>query len=170
MPNAGVVGRVIDSDGVTPLSAVVVIALENDLFGVTLPIGLAATGVDGTFRINYLPTLSLGEAKPDITLLLFPPGSAPVRTRQYRDVAADILDVGDLRLVQGAVVIKGRILDPDGGGVPGLIAQLRERGRRAGHHQGGASPMTRVLLRSCLFPKSGRVLIFETILSASSME
>ncbi len=68
---------VIDSDGVTPLSAVVVIALENDLFGVTLPIGLAATGVDGTFRINYLPTLSLGEAKPDITLLLFPPGGAP---------------------------------------------------------------------------------------------
>ncbi len=39
--------------------------------------------------------------------------------------------------------------------MPGLIAQLRERGRRAGHHQGGASPMSRRALAFLFVPQVG---------------
>jgi phosphatidylserine/phosphatidylglycerophosphate/cardiolipin synthase-like enzyme len=120
MANTAIVGRVIGDAGL-PVAGLTVTGFDADVWPFRAKLGEAQTAGDGRFRIDYVPE-AYGplERLPDLYIEVSDSSGVLAVTRETSDVATTEFDAGDIVLPRGNVSLAGRIVDAQGGPVPGV--------------------------------------------------
>ena len=121
MANTAVSGRVIDTTA-TARPGLKVRVFDKDVWPFRELLGEGVTGADGRFLISYSAQVyGPRETLPDIVVEIRGGGSVLLVTEESGDVAAEVLDLGDLLLSGKNIGVQGRVIDEAGTPVAGLI-------------------------------------------------
>ncbi len=121
MPNLRTRGRLVDTVG-QPVAGAIVTVYDNDVWPFRDRLGSAVTDAGGAFVVAY-PASAYGplERQPDIKIEVTQSGDTIFVGSEIGDVQVEDLDLGTLVVTGTNVAVQGRVVNPSGQGIGGLI-------------------------------------------------